>query len=52
MIGAAAIPGILGVIAGRAGLESVPLGVVILFGMLILLHESLLRLPNVSLEAE
>ena len=52
MIGAAAIPGILGVLAGKGGLEIVPVGVVILFGILFLLHESLLRLPDVSLEAE
>lgn len=49
MIGAAAVPGILGVIAGIAGLEAVPVGAVILLGILMLLHEKLLLLPDVGM---
>lgn len=48
MIGAAAVPGGLGVIAGRTGLNAVPIGTAVLFGILILLHERLLRLPDVD----
>jgi len=47
MIGAAAVPGMLGVMAGIGGLEAVPVGTVVLFGILSLLHEALVRLPNV-----
>ena len=46
MIGAAAIPGGLGVLAGLAGLESIPIGSVLLFCLLFLLHESLLTWPD------
>jgi len=48
MIGAAAVPGLLGVIAGIGGLEAVPIGTVVLFGVLLLLHERLVRLPGVG----
>ena len=48
MIGAAAVPGLLGVLAGICGLEAVPVGTVVLFGILSLLHEGLLRLPDVG----
>lgn len=51
MIGAAAVPGMLGVMAGMGGLEAVPVGAVVLFGILSLLHEGLLRLPDVSSDA-
>lgn len=46
MIGAAAVPGSLGIMAGMAGLNVVPIGAVVLFGVLILLHERLMRLPD------
>ena len=52
MIGAAAIPGLLGVIAGIGGLETLPSGVVILSVILFLLHESLLSLPDVGVNTE
>ena len=48
MIGAAAVPGLLGVIAGMRGLEAVPVGAVGLFGLLSVLHEGLVRLPVVD----
>ena len=48
MIGAAAVPGMLGVMAGMGGLEVVPIGAAVLFGVLALLHETLVGLPNVS----
>ncbi len=48
MIGAAAVPGMLGVMAGMGGLEVVPIVAALLFGVLTLLHESLLGFPNVS----
>lgn len=48
MIGAAAVPGILGVMAGMRGLEAVPIAATMLFGVLALLHEALLRFPNVG----
>jgi fucose permease len=48
MIGAAAVPGMLGVIAGMGGLEAVPIGAVVLFGVLTLLHEALIRIQNVA----
>ena len=48
MIGAAAVPGTLGVMAGLGGLEAVPIGTVVLFGILSLLHEALIRLPDVG----
>lgn len=46
MIGAAAVPGLLGVIAGMAGLEAVPIGTVVLFGLLSLFHERLVRMSG------
>ncbi len=45
MIGAAAVPWMLGVMAGMRGLEAVPLGAVVLFGLLSLLYEALARPP-------
>jgi len=48
MIGAAAVPGLLGAVASRVGLEAVPQGGVVLFGVLSVLHERLVRLPVVS----
>ena len=48
MIGAAVVPGVLGVVAGPGGLEAVPVGTVVLFGILSLLHEGLVRLPDVG----
>ena len=48
MIGAAAVPGALGVIADIASLEAVPVGTVVLAGVLWLLHEWLVRCPNVE----
>ena len=48
MIGAAVVPGTLGVMAGIVGLEAVPIGTVVLFGILSLLHEGLVRLPDVG----
>jgi fucose permease len=46
MIGAAAVPGALGLIAGGSGLEAVPAATVVLAGVLWLLHEGLVRRPN------
>lgn len=48
MIGAAAVPGMLGLMAGLSGLEAVPIGTVVLFGILSLLHEALARRPDVG----
>ena len=48
MIGAAVVPGLLGVIAGMGELEAVPFGTVVLCGVLLLLHEALVRLPDVG----
>lgn len=48
MIGAAVVPGTLGVMAGMGGLEAVPVGAVVLFGILSVLHERLVRLPDVG----
>jgi fucose permease len=48
MIGAAAIPGALGLIAGSTGLEALPTGTMILAGLLWLLHELLVRCPDVE----
>ena len=48
MIGAAVVPGTLGVMAGLGGLEAVPVGTVVLFAILSLLHEGLIRLPDVG----
>ena len=48
MIGAAVVPGTLGVMAGMGGLEAVPVGTVVLFGILSLIHERLVRLPDVG----
>jgi fucose permease len=46
MIGAAAVPAALGVLAGRSGLEAVPVGATVLAGLLWLLHEWLMRRSN------
>jgi fucose permease len=43
MIGAAAIPALLGLLASRYYLEAVPIGAAILAGLLWLLHESLIH---------
>ena len=51
MIGAAAVPGTLGVMAGMSGIEAVPIGTVVLVGILLLLHEELVRLPDVNVAA-
>lgn len=51
MIGAAALPGILGLLAGQTGLESVPRATVFLATLLWLLHEVLLRRPDHRIEA-
>ena len=51
MIGAAAVPGMLGVMAGLSGLEAVPIGTVVLFGIVSLLHEALARRPDVGTAA-
>ena len=48
MIGAAAVPGVLGFMAGTAGLETVPIGAVVLFALLIFLHERLVRRPEAA----
>ena len=48
MIGAAAVPGTLGVMAGIVGLDAVPIGAVVLFGILSLLHEGLVRRPDAA----
>lgn len=48
MIGAAVVPGTLGVMAGMGGVEVVPVGAVVLFGILSVLHERLVRLPDVG----
>ena len=46
MIGAAAVPGALGLIAGGVGLAAIPVGVALLAGLLWLLHEGLVRRPD------
>lgn len=46
MIGAAAVPGALGLAAGAVGLEAVSVGVVIAAGAVWLLHEWLVRMPG------
>lgn len=51
MIGAAAVPGMLGVMAGMGGLEVVPILAALLFGGLALLHEALLGFPNVGTDS-
>lgn len=51
MIGAAVVPGTLGVIAGMGGLETVSVGTAVLFGILCLLHEGLIALPDVGTNA-
>jgi fucose permease len=51
MIGAAAVPGILGVLAGLFGIRAVPIGTVVIVGILVLLHEGLLRLPKVETDS-
>jgi len=48
MVGAAAVPGALGLIADRSGLEAVPVGTVVLAGVLWLLHERLVRRPDIG----
>ena len=47
MIGAAAVPAALGLVAGAVGLRAVPVGAAVLSGLLWLLHEGLLRRPVV-----
>ena len=51
MIGAAAIPATLGLIAGRSRLEAVPVGIVIVAVALWLLHEWLVRRPDIGLKS-
>lgn len=51
MIGAAAVPGSLGVMTHLGGLEAVPVGAATLFVVLNLLHERLTRLPDADSEA-
>ena len=46
MIGAAAVPGALGVIASRAGLEAIPVGALMLAVLLWFVHEALARRPD------
>jgi hypothetical protein len=46
MIGAAALPGALGLVTGQVGLQAVPIGAVVLAGLLWLLHEGLVRRPD------
>lgn len=48
MVGAAAVRAGLDPIAGSSGLEAVPVGTVLLAGVLWLLHERLVRRPNVE----
>lgn len=48
MIGVAIVPGALGLIAGVRGLEAVPIGTAVLATALTLLHEWLVRRPNVT----
>ena len=48
MIGAAVVPGTLGVMTRFGGLEMVPLGTVVLFVLLGLLHERLMCLPDIG----
>jgi fucose permease len=50
MIGAAAIPAMLGLIAERNGLSAVPVGIVIVAVVLWLLHERLVRRPGLALD--
>jgi len=45
MIGAATVPWMLGVMAGIGSLEAVPVGAVVLFGLLSVLYEGLIRRP-------
>lgn len=49
MIGAAVIPGAIGLIAGSSGLEAVPIAAAIVAVALWLLHEGLLRQPRVAI---
>jgi fucose permease len=49
MIGAAVVPGTLGVMASVGGLEIVPVGTAVLFGILALLYERLMRRPDAGL---
>jgi hypothetical protein len=48
MIGAAAVPAALGLVAGEVGLGAVPVWAAVLSGLLWLLHEALLRRPVVA----
>ncbi len=48
MIGAAAVPGTLGMIAGQWGIALIAPGISLLLGVLFLLHEVLLRFPDVT----
>lgn len=47
MIGAAAIPGALGLIASGVGLEAIPVGALILAVLLWAIHEGLIRRPDI-----
>jgi fucose permease len=49
MIGAAAVPTALGLIAGGAGLWAVPVGAAVLAALLWLLHEGLIRRPDAEM---
>ncbi|WP_435011739.1 MFS transporter [Tundrisphaera lichenicola] len=48
MIGAAAVPATLGLVGSRVGLEAVPIGAAILAGLVWMLHEGLVRRPDVA----
>ena len=48
MVGVAALPGALGLLAGRVGLEAIPLGALALAVAVGLLHEALARRPDLA----
>jgi fucose permease len=48
MIGAAVVPGLLGVLAGLTGLEAVPSGAFVLFAILSFLHEALIKRTDIG----
>ena len=48
MVGAAAVPGALGLIAGGVGLGAIPVGAAVLAGLVWLLHEGLTRRPDAA----
>ena len=50
MVGAAAIPATLGLLAGRRGVAIVPTGIVLVSIALFLIHEWLVRRPNIGLD--